>query len=403
MLKRAHQQIRRAGKKLNYSDKQVDWLLRTDAEHQFEIKLANGKTFQAYRVQHNNKRGPYKGGIRFHSEVEFDEVRALATLMTMKTAVLDLPLGGGKGGVVVEPRDLSAAELEELSRKYVVGLQKHIGPDKDVMAPDVNTNATVIDWMVDEYERLSGDTNHASFTGKSLDNGGIEGREAATGRGGVITLAEFLKHQKAGFEKLTYAIQGFGNVGAFFANVALEDHPKWQLLAASDSKNAVYSPKGLDTADIVKFKADGGRFSDYNSEAVKIISNDDLIGLEVDVLILAALGNAVTDKNVDQIKAKYVMELANGPVTVTAQQNLEKRGIPVIPDIIANAGGVVVSFLEWQQNLSGNKMTESQTSRKLHQYMARAVKEMIDTSETEAISVTEASFMNALRNLDNNN
>ncbi len=400
MLERARKLIRQAGKKLGYSDEQIEALLKSNAEHQFDIVMDGGKTYQAYRVQHNNKRGPYKGGIRFHPEVELDEVRALATLMSLKTAVLGLPLGGGKGGVVVEPRDLSQKDLEELSRKYVAGLEKHIGPDKDVPAPDVNTNPTVIGWMVDEYEQRTGDTSHASFTGKNLDNGGIEGREAATGRGGVITLAAFLKHHKMQNEELTYAIQGFGNVGAFFATVAAEDYPQWKLVAASDSKDAVYNPDGLDVQAIAKFKKDKGRFADYKDGGVKLISNDELLALDVDILVLAALGNAVTEDNQAGIRTKYVVELANGPVTDSAQDSLHERGIQVLPDIIANAGGVVVSYLEWQQNKQGTKMAEKETNQKLEEYMSKAVRAMYETSESENVSLTEAAFMNALRQLN---
>jgi glutamate dehydrogenase/leucine dehydrogenase len=399
MLDRAQKLIRQAGKKLGFSDKEIEALLTNDAEHEFEIELSNGQKLQAYRVQHNNQRGPYKGGIRFHDNVDLDEVRALATLMSLKTAVLDLPLGGGKGGVVVNPRDLSDDELEELSRKYVGGLEKHIGPDKDVPAPDVNTNARIIDWMVDEYEQRTGDSSHASFTGKSLDNGGLAGREAATGRGGVISLAEFLKHQQAGKKELTYAVQGFGNVGAMFADVARQDQPQWKLVAASDSKDALYNPKGLDTKQVVQFKADKKRFADYQADGVKKISNDDLLALDVDILVLAALENSVTDKNVAIIKAKYVVELANGPVTTAAQENLYEGGVQVLPDIIANAGGVVVSYLEWRQNKRGKSMSETETNRELTEYMQKAVAAMSETAEREQVSLTEAAFMNALQRL----
>jgi glutamate dehydrogenase/leucine dehydrogenase len=397
MLDRAQKLIRQAGERLGLSGQEIDQLIKVDAEHKFKIELKGGKSFEAYRVQHNNKRGPYKGGIRFHDDVDIDEVRALATLMSLKTAVLGLPLGGGKGGVVVDPKQLSSDELEELSRKYVSGLKDKIGPDIDVPAPDVNTNAKIINWMVDEYEQLTGDDSHASFTGKSLDNGGIEGREAATGRGGVIALGEFLSLHKRDSAELTYAVQGFGNVGALFADVALADHPEWKLVAASDSKDAIYEADGLDVKKAVKFKADGGRFADYDN--AKKISNDDLIGLDVDVLVLAALGDSVTDKNQASVKARYVIELANGPVSDSAQVSLHDRAIQVLPDIIANAGGVVVSFLEWQQNKRGDKMTESETNQKLYDYMSKAVREMDETAEAEGVNLTEAAFLNALRHL----
>ena len=202
MLQTAHESIKNAGKRMGLTQKEIDYLIQTDKEHEFEIELSSGKKFNAFRVQHNNKRGPYKGGIRFHPEVNKDEVRALATLMSFKTAALGLPLGGAKGGVAVNPRDLNDEELEELSRMFVRSLHEHIGPDKDVPAPDVNTDGRIIDWMVDEYEHLSGDTTKASFTGKSIDGGGSAGREAATGRGGVIVLRELLKYLGKSNEKL---------------------------------------------------------------------------------------------------------------------------------------------------------------------------------------------------------
>jgi glutamate dehydrogenase/leucine dehydrogenase len=210
MLDTAKQLIRDAGKKIGISDEQIEQLINTDAEHNFEIELSDGNKYQAYRVQHSNKRGPYKGGIRFHPQVDYDEVRALATLMSFKTAVAGIPMGGGKGGVSVDPKQLSKEALEELSRGYVKGLRGHIGPDKDVPAPDVNTNAQIIDWMVDEYEKQTGDKTKASFTGKSLENGGSLGRDAATGRGGVTVLREILKKLSISGER-TYAMQGWGN------------------------------------------------------------------------------------------------------------------------------------------------------------------------------------------------
>src|SRR5579862_3346168 len=212
MLDTAQKLIRETGKKLALSDEQIEQLINTDAEHKFEIELSGSGKYQAYRVQHNNKLGPYKGGIRFHPRVDYDEVRALATLMSFKTAAVGIPMGGAKGGIAVDPKKLSKEALEELSRKYVRGLKDHIGPDKDVPAPDVNTNAQIIDWMADEYAKLTGDKTKASFTGKSVKNGGSLGRDAATGRGGVIVLREILNKLSISGE-MTYALQGWGNVG----------------------------------------------------------------------------------------------------------------------------------------------------------------------------------------------
>jgi glutamate dehydrogenase/leucine dehydrogenase len=222
MLDTATQLIRDAGQKIGLSDNQIETLISIDAEHKFMIELSDGTKHQAYRIQHSNKLGPYKGGIRFHPQVDMDEVKALATLMSFKTAAIGIPLGGGKGGISVNPKELTLESLEELSRKYVQGLYKNIGPDKDVPAPDVNTNSQIIDWMVDEYEGLTGDKSHASFTGKSIQKGGSLGRDAATGRGGVIVLREILNKLSIS-GPVTYAVQGWGNVGSFFSLVAEDD------------------------------------------------------------------------------------------------------------------------------------------------------------------------------------
>lgn len=396
MLETAHQFICRAGRRLGLSDREIEDLLRVDAEHTFEIELASGKKLSAYRVQHNNKQGPYKGGIRFHHEVDLDEVRALATLMSLKAAAVGLPLGGGKGGVAVNPRQLSEAELEEVSRKYVRHLRQHIGPDKDVPAPDMNTNATIIDWMVDEYSQLTGDITKASFTGKSIANGGSLGREAATGRGGVIALSELLKAKGLIGQPITYAIQGFGNVGSFFATVAEQDYPNWKLVAVSDSATAIRGVDGLNPKKLAIYKKQGGRFSDYPASQ---LSGSELVTLDVDVLVLAALGDTVTEQNVKQVKAKCIVELANGPVNEVAQTYLAKQGVVVVPDIIANAGGVIVSYLEWLQNRRKETWSEAKVNQQLNDYMTKAVDEVLRISQQEEVSLTEAAYMLAIQRL----
>jgi glutamate dehydrogenase/leucine dehydrogenase len=402
MLERAQHLIRRAGKTAGLSDAEIDRILEADAEHAFDIELDSGKKLPAYRVQHSNKRGPYKGGIRFHRDVNHDEVQALATLMSLKTAASGLPLGGGKGGVAVDPRELDETELEEVSRKYVRNLEKYIGPDKDIPAPDVNTNATIIDWMVDEYEKLTGDTSHASFTGKSIGKGGSLGRDAATGRGGVIALAELLKQLGKESQPLTYAVQGYGNVGAFFATVAAKDQPEWLLIAASDSADAVYNPDGLDADKLAKFKADKRRFGDYKEDDVRLLSNDELLKLDVDVLVLAALEDAVTEKNMKDIKARYVVEMGNGPVNEAAHDYLTAQGVVILPDIIANAGGVVVSYLEWVQNKKAEHWDVEKVNAELVQYMQKAIRDVMDTKkEYDLKSLTEAGFVLALTRLKN--
>lgn len=396
MLDTAQYHIKKAATELGLDDAEIEQLLKAEAEHQFDIELTSGKKLPAYRVQHSSKRGPYKGGIRFHHEVDLDEVRALATLMSMKTAAVGLPLGGGKGGVVVNPRELTNAELEEISRKYVRGLQKHIGPDKDVPAPDVNTNATIIDWMVDEYSQLTNDSTRASFTGKSIPNGGSLGRDAATGRGGVIALAELLKEKGLSKHPLTYAVQGFGNVGSFFSTVAAKDHSHWKLVAASDSASVIYDADGLDAQILSDYKAKGGRFADYNAEQ---LTNDRLMGLEVDVLVVAALGDAITEANMETVKAKYIVEMANGPVNAAANEYLTGQGRVIIPDIIANAGGVIVSYLEWLQNRKSEHWTEQEVNARLTEYMQNAMHEVLVLADARKCSLTEAAFILAIQRL----
>jgi glutamate dehydrogenase/leucine dehydrogenase len=399
MLETTHALIRKTGKRLGLSDTEINALLRTNAEHSFTIKLKNGKSYPAFRVQHSNKRGPYKGGIRFHPDVNLNEVRALATLMSFKTAAVGLPLGGGKGGVAVDPRSLKPTELEEVSRQYVAQLVEYIGPEQDIPAPDVNTDSQVIDWMVDEYEKLTGTTGGASFTGKSLAKGGSAGREAATGRGGVIALRELLAHEGLADKKLTMAIQGFGNVGSFFGTVAETSQPNWQLVAASDSGATVYSQKGLSATKLDNYKLRAGRFADYAAPDVKVIGGDELVGLAVDVLVLAALGDAVTAANMRGVKAKFIVELANGPMNETAYDYLTAKGKVILPDIVANAGGVVVSYLEWKQNKAGQHWTESKVNADLERYMIRAVGELYQTAQAEKASLKEAALMNAVNHL----
>ena len=396
MLDTAQQLIRDVGQKMGLSEKQIDSLIKVDTEHKFEIELEDGSKHQAYRVQHSNKRGPYKGGIRFHPQVDYDEVKALVTLMSFKTAVAGIPLGGGKGGISVDPKQLSAGALEEISRKYVRGLYKHIGPDKDVPAPDVNTNAQIIDWMVDEYEELSGDESKASFTGKSLENGGSLGREEATGRGGVIVLREVISKLNLG-KDVTYALQGWGNVGSYFALIAEKNHPNWKLAAATDSSGGRYLENGLSASDLDNFKKGNGRLGDFTQG--KKINNQELIGLDVDILVLAALEDAVNDQNVDDVKAKLILELANGPVSYGAYKKLSHSKVIDVPDILANAGGVIVSYLEWLQNKNNERWSEEKVNAELEKYLVAATDKVIKHTKNKKMTLKEAAFAEAITEL----
>jgi glutamate dehydrogenase/leucine dehydrogenase len=395
MLHTAQNLIREAGKKAGLSVEEVEGIITPDKEHIFEIVVGEN-TYPAYRIQHNNTFGPYKGGIRFHPEVDLDEVRALATLMTLKTRAVGLPLGGGKGGVRVNPKELSQEELEQISRAYARALHPHIGPDQDVPAPDVNTDAQIIDWMVDEYSLLTGDTTRASFTGKSVAKGGSLGRDAATGRGGVMTLAEFLKHEGKEDKPLTYAIQGFGNVGFFFAQVASVEYPHWKMIGASDSGGALIDQAGLSVAELLAYKSKKGQFSQFSHH---VATNEELLALPVDVLILAALGDAVTKDNVETIQARSIVELANGPIQEDAAATLDSKEVVILPDIIANAGGVIVSYLEWVQNRQSEQWAEEKVNEELRSYIVEATRNMLITSEKYHTTLKEAAFIVALKSL----
>jgi glutamate dehydrogenase/leucine dehydrogenase len=399
MLETAHKTIKQAADNLGLSAEELEELLAVEAAHEFKIELDNGKVFNAFRMQHNSDRGPYKGGIRFHPEVDFDEVRALATLMSLKTAAVNLPLGGGKGGVEVDPRSLTVEELEELSRKYVRGLQAHIGPHKDVPAPDVNTNPQIIDWMVDEYSKLTGDTTKASFTGKSIDNGGSAGRNAATGYGGYLVINEILEQIGRTDEAITLAVQGLGNVGEFFVRTVMLMRPHWKFVAVSDSSATISNSDGLNPDDFLAFKADQGRFKDYDKNIVSVESSDDIIVAVCDVLVLAALGDVITEDNQSSVQASYILELANGPVNADAAGQLEARDVKIVPDIVANAGGVIVSYLEWQQNIAREKWSEDDVNQKLADYIVPATKKMLIKALDEHVSYKQAAFMIAIERL----
>ncbi len=396
MLQTAQDTIREAAKKLGYDEEKIQAILEVEAEHIFEVE-AGGKKYPAYRVQHSSKRGPYKGGIRFHPDVSLDEVRALATLMTLKTAAVGLPLGGGKGGVVVDVRSLNHGEIEELSRAYARHLAPHIGSQKDIPAPDVNTNSQIIDWMIEEFEAQIGQADPGAFTGKSISRGGSEGREAATGRGGAIVLGEFLKSKKNDKKPLTVALQGFGNVGYFFAQTLRHMYPNLKLVAISNSKNTWVKTDGVDIGDHVGHIPRPENLADL--AAVKPLPSDAIFGVKADILVLAALENAVNSKTMNQIGADILVELANGPITREAEKFLLGRQKIILPDVVANAGGVIVSCLEWQQNTSGEKWSEEKVNSELNDILVKATKEMILYSERNHRSLKQAAFELALERL----
>lgn len=387
--------INGAAQILKIDQASLDKFLEPQNVYDFEIELSNHQTYKAYRVEHNNHFGPYKGGIRYHHLVNLDEVKALAMLMSLKNACVGLPFGGGKGGVSLNPRQLNSSELEELTRKYVQHLNQHLGPLKDVPAPDVNTNSQIIDWMVDEYANLTQDYSGASFTGKSLKMAGSLGRVEATGRGGLIVLEQILKLTHFKNESLTIALQGCGNVGGNFAKIIAQEYPKWRIIAVADESQAlkVKEPKAnLPWPELLSFVSQHKLFKDFKHGSVEFISQQELLNLEVDVLVLAALGDVVNEDNQADIKAKYILELANSPLNKSALEQVTKRGIQVIPSLIASSGGVVVSYFEYCQNLSGSVWSLNQIQKRLQSILKTTTLYVYNFSKQHSIALYEAAF-----------
>ncbi len=360
------------------------------------ITMDNGSTrvFEGYRVQYNDSRGPYKGGLRFHPQVNMDEVKALAFWMCIKNAVVDVPYGGGKGGIAVDPKKLSKGELERLSRKFIDLIYKDIGPHIDVPAPDVNTTPQIMGWMVDEYSKLVGKFTPAVITGKPLSMGGSEGREEATGFGGVEILkqaASALKLKKGS----TVAIQGIGNVGSFFGELAAASG--FKVVAVSDSKGGIYNPTGLDMNKVMEHKKALGSL--HNFPGATMVTNEKLLELPVDILVPAALENQLHKANAKKVKAKLIIEMANGPTTPEADIIFHKRGIWVIPDVLSNSGGVSTSYLEWVQNLSGYSWPKDEVLKKLTAYMVEAWKNVMMVRTQYQTDFRNAAFILAINRI----
>jgi len=357
-------QLEKVAKIKGFDEEFIIKLKQPDREIKISIpvKMDDGsvKIFEGYRVEYNNALGPYKGGIRYHNDTEINEVKALAFWMTLKCAVAGIPMGGGKGGVTVDPKKLSKGELERLSRGWVRKLSDILGPHKDVPAPDVNTTGEIMSWMTDEFEKITGDKTKATFTGKPIEKGGSEGRGEATGLGGFYVFNS-LKKQLGLPEKCKVVVQGFGNVGGNAARIFIKNGHK--VIAISDSKNAITSEDGLDLEKVEVYKKSTGSLKGFPD--AKNITNEELLELPCDLLIPAAFENVITNTNADKIKAKAILELANGPITPEADEILFKKNIPVIPDILANSGGVTVSYFEWEQNLKGEHWTEKEVFDKL--------------------------------------
>ncbi len=372
---------------------------RETAKVRLLIRMDDGsrKSFLAWRCRYDDTRGPTKGGIRFHPDADVEEVETLAFWMTFKCAVMNLPFGGGKGAVRVDPRHLSKAELERLSRAYMQAFARVVGPDRDIPAPDVYTNAMIMGWMADEYYQLTGEVVPAVITGKPLALGGSLGRDDATARGGYY-LVRHLNGELGLGERMRVAVQGFGNAGQFIAKLLAADGHA--IVAVSDSSGAVARPEGLDVDALIGLKKAGKPVTALaNEDGVEAIRQEDLIGVECELLVPAALEDMITGDNADTIRAKVVLELANGPVTADADAILERKGIVVLPDILANAGGVTVSYFEWVQNREGLYWELDEVHRRLLRMMEKEGRAVWDICRSRGTSMRTAAYVHALSRL----
>lgn len=365
----------------------------------FHIHRDDGRVqmFRGFRVQHNTLRGPAKGGIRFHPQVDMGEVKALAGWMSIKCAVVDIPYGGAKGGVEVDPRELSENELEQLTRQFTAAIAPIIGPRRDVPAPDVYTNGKIMSWIADEYHKIhpNEDDYLAVVTGKPLENGGSLGRDSATAAGGVQVLEAYFETKNEKLMGKTVAIQGFGSAGSWAAEILAKKGAK--IIAVSDSRGGTQNLEGLDVVAIQKIKKEGSGVADFRSG--KKISNNDILALECDVLVLAALENQVREDNAKNLKSKLIVELANGPITPKGHEILVKNGTIVLPDILVNAGGVTVSYYEWEQNLRHEKWSVKNVAEKLKKSQRKAFADVVKVAKEFKTDYRNACYVLALRRI----
>ncbi|MFB9869289.1 Glu/Leu/Phe/Val family dehydrogenase [Vreelandella sulfidaeris] len=361
------------------------------------VRMDDGslKAFPAWRVQYDTSLGPAKGGVRFHPQVNQHEVTTLSFWMAVKCAVVGLPYGGGKGGVQVDAKALSSLERERLARGYIRAIADIIGPDRDIPAPDVNTDARVMGWMIDEYQHIIRAQSPASITGKPLSLGGSPGRVAATGRGALKVLDLWAERAGRKPEETTVAVQGFGNAAYHFAHLASERG--YRIVAVSDSSGGCYNADGLDIARVKQAKDNSGKVT--ASKEGKAISGDDLLALEVDVLALAALENQIDPDNVNEVAAGAILEIANGPVTSDADQALAQRDVPVLPDVLANTGGVIVSYFEWLQNRAGEKWSEEQVNERLDTLLRDEASKVLARAADEGITYRQAAYRQGIERI----
>jgi glutamate dehydrogenase (NAD(P)+) len=365
----------------------------------FPVRMDDGSTrvFTGYRVQHNEARGPVKGGLRYSPLVNVDEVRALAMWMTWKCAVVNIPYGGAKGGVTVDPRAISEGELERMTRRYAAEISIIIGPEKDIPAPDVGTDGRIMGWFMDTYSMMHGHSVPGVVTGKPVELGGSFGRVEATGRGVAYITAEACKRQRINLQGATVAVQGFGNVGSVTARLLAQSGAR--IVAVSDSRGGIYNPNGLNIEDHYARRKEGGLLGDHPNHGVDHddITNEDLLTLPVDILIPAALEGQITDQIASRVRCKMVVEAANGPTTAAGDTVLAERGIYVIPDILANAGGVVVSYFEWVQDLQSFFWEEKEVNQRLERIMVNAFIEVASMADQRIIRLRQAAYVVALK------
>jgi glutamate dehydrogenase (NAD(P)+) len=361
----------------------------------FPVHMDDGsvQVFTGYRVQHNLGRGPAKGGLRYHQDVSLDEVKALAMWMTWKCAVVGIPYGGGKGGVIVDPKKLSQKELEGLTRRFATEIEVLIGPERDIPAPDVNTNAQVMAWIMDTYSMHQGYTVPGVVTGKPISLGGSEGRHEATARGCVYTVVEAARHLGMDLKKARVSVQGFGNAGSIAARLVSEEGAT--VVAVSDSTGGIHAPGGLDIGKVVAWKQEHGTVQGF--PGATDITNAEVLEVDCDILIPAALENQITSRNAVRIKARLIAEAANGPTTPDADTELFRRGVFMIPDILCNAGGVTVSYFEWVQDLNRDHWSEKVVNEKLHGIMTKAFDETLTIAERDSIDMRTAAYLLAVK------
>ncbi len=367
---------------------------RREVTVEVPVEMDDGRleTLVGYRVQHNNARGPMKGGLRYHWDVDLDEVRALASLMTWKTAVVNIPYGGAKGGICVDPRDLSRKELERISRKFVDQIHEIIGPDKDIPAPDMGTNSETMAWIRNQWEKYHG-FNPACITGKPVEDYGAKGREEATGRGCGILAFKMLSRLGRKPKDISVAIQGFGNVGSHAAKFMHES--EFKITAVSDITGGYYNPNGLEIPKVLRHFIEKGSLAGY--AGAERITNEELLALDVEMLVPSAIGGVITEENVDDIKANFIVEGANGPIHPYADETLYQRGVCILPDILANAGGVSVSYFEWVQNRQYYSWDLNRVRQQLDSILSSAFEEVWTEASENNVSLRTAAFMIAIR------